>query len=233
MDYKGIIELSDAKPDNTIRIDTEILKKLGHYKPESTITLHVTELAGDFFNNHSIFLPYKTIIYGITLNCTINSSDNGDCCIYYTTLVGINVKLLSFKVQKGTHNYPMIMIINHNLKFSINVNIISIKITLVKFHQDKLLSSERYNKYLINADLFDLRDTKNIIIRIKPNDFAPEMIYNNHRDYFCDDVGTELVKRNEIIKRIACVALKLSTVMNELVVSDVWYTIYNFFYGLV
>lgn len=95
------------------------------------------------------------------------------------------------------------------------------------------LSSKYYDKYSTNASLFNLCCLEHIIIRVKPNHFVPEILHNGLRTYCCDSVGIELTKRNEIIKRISCFALRLDDKILNHIVRDIWLSIYTHFYEIV
>lgn len=225
MDYNKLIKLSNSSPDNTIMINLETLKLLGHIKHEKVMILDIQEYEGRY-----VFPTYSRYDKTITINCEIDSKCDGICNIftdYYTT------KILSFRVLKGIHKYPLVMMALFTIRFYVNTKITSFLVEYVDLDQDAQLSSERYNKYLLNATLFNLYHLNNIIIRIKPNDFLPEIVHHYYHSYHCDDIGTELTKRNEIIERLSCFALRISNVMTNSVITDIWTTIYKYFYMLV
>lgn len=223
MNYDNIIKLSNESPENTIIINFEILERLGYLKCAKTMTLN-------HFNDkhkYSIGLCWDG---GITIFCEIDCANNGFCDVIY----GRNlVSTLRFRLFKGKHYYPMVLMFVCSFHFHVNVDINDFKLSYVDFDQDAQLSSERYDKYVINANLLDLYKNKNIIIHIKPNYFASEIVHNDYYYHHDGDYGIELTKQNEIIRRIIHFALILNIVTPNLMIYDIWIIIYERFMILV
>ena len=129
MSYKELIEQSNKFPSNTVIIDPQTLERLGHNERAKVMT-------SDFDYSEYLFPSESHWDSGLTTYCVINSVNNGICDIYY----GCNSeKMFTFRIFKGVHKYPMIMVFIHKIRFHIDVQIISLQVAYVDDNQDKLL----------------------------------------------------------------------------------------------